>query len=73
MNSTVTTKDLDDAIDSQKTKAKTFRPGTKLDPETGQEESRTGKWTPARDIRPGARPEEGGERSQNATGGKANR
>jgi hypothetical protein len=37
--------------DSQKSHAKEYRPGTGLDPSTGNEISRTGKITPNRDVK----------------------
>jgi hypothetical protein len=58
---------------SEKNSARSFRPGTRLDPKTGHEQSRTGKTTSKRDIQPRARPDEEGGRSQNASGGRTNR
>lgn len=64
---------LKEKIESQKGKSDCSCTGTGLDPETGHEQSRTGKRTDNRDIQPGARPETDTTRSQNASGGKTNR
>jgi hypothetical protein len=65
--------------DSQHGHANEFRPGTGLDPDHGNEISRTGKVTPQRDVRSAIRALEDDDgdaeadlsrSSQNAVGGK---